>query len=581
MKCSKCGFELKEDEKFCGNCGASMDEEVSSESIVSEEISADEAVSQAEVTVPSKKKSKLSKVLIVLAAVVVVLGACFFAFKDAIVGRVAFLLPAEKQLQLAFKQAAKDWAEKSGDFVTDASDIEVAPVGTASGDISIAIGDEAKKELEKAANIDLGDVNKIFLEYDGCSKDAQLLYDMTIGIGKTKIMSVNVVMDMEEGVMAITIPELSNKAIEFNMENDMGIDVDEFREAMGQSEEVEELIDDILPSEKLLADIIPRYIAVMVQTIDEVEREKEVVKVEKISQKATALIVKLDDNLLKEVAKVFVQELREDAALEEYIKSAAKAIAEFSDETISDSELEENYNEVLDNLEEELNSMADEEAFQKGVKVVTWVDSKNDIIGIEIEDTLEVMGVKDGNNVARYIEFIEPSNKEKLAKIVVEGQEDKEVFAGEVTLYVRGEEVFSVKVDKYQWTDENIDLVASFGITKDMLKAMDMEIPYGDITLKVEMASTGEKANLSMKVIINDKEWVVLETTGEQKKEETVISYPSNKVGIANINEWIATVNAEEVVNNLDESGVLDIVGVQKADLMNLIQQYKNYYGSY
>ena len=454
-------------------------------------------------------------------------------------------------------------------------------MGTASGDISIAIGDEAKKELEKAANIDLGDVNKIFLEYDGCSKDAQLLYDMTIGIGKTKIMSVNVVMDMEEGVMAIIIPELSNKAIEFNMENDMGIDVDEFREAMGQSEEVEELIDDILPSEKLLADIIPRYIAVMVQTIDEVEREKEVVKVEKISQKATALIVKLDDNLLKEVAKVFVQELREDAALEEYIKSAAKAIAEFSDETISDSELEENYNEVLDNLEEELNSMADEEAFQKGVKVVTWVDSKNDIIGIEIEDTLEVMGIKDGNNVARYIEFIEPSNKEKLAKIVVEGQEDKEVFAGEVTLYVRGEEVFSVKVDKYQWTDENIDLVASFGITKDMLKAMDMEIPYGDITLKVEMSSTGEKANLSMKVIINDKEWVVLETTGEQKKEETVISYPSNKVGIANINEWIATVNAEEVVNNLDESGVLDIVGVKKADLMNLIQQYKNYYGSY
>lgn len=581
MKCSKCGFELKEDEKFCGNCGASISEEISAEPSVSEEVSADEAVSEAEVTVPSKKKSKLSKALIVLAAVVVVLGACFFAFKDAIVGRVAFLLPAEKQLQLAFKQAAKDWAEKSGDFVTDASDIEVAPVGTASGDISIAIGDEAKKELEKAANTDLGDVNKIFLEYDGCSKDAQLLYDMTIGIGKTKIMSVNVVMDMEEGVMAITIPELSNKAIEFNMENDMGIDVDEFREAMGQSEEVEELIDDILPSEKLLADIIPRYIAVMVQTIDEVEREKEVVKVEQISQKATALIVKLDDNLLKEVAKVFVQELREDAALEEYIKSAAKAIAEFSDETISDSELEENYNEVLDNLEEELNSMADEEAFQKGVKVVTWVDSKNDIIGIEIEDTLEVMGIKDGNNVARYIEFIEPSNKEKLAKIIVEGQEDKEVFAGEITLYVRGEEVFSVKVDKYQWTDENIDLVASFGITKDMLKAMDMEIPYGDITLKVEMASTGEKANLSMKVIINDKEWVVLETTGEQKKEETVISYPSNKVGIANINEWIATVNAEEVVNNLDESGVLDIVGVQKADLMNLIQQYKNYYGSY
>ena len=93
MKCSKCGFELKEDEKFCGNCGASISEEISAEPSVSEEVSADEAVSQEEVAVPSQKKSKLSKVLIVLAAVVVVLGACFFAFKDVIVGRVAFLPP--------------------------------------------------------------------------------------------------------------------------------------------------------------------------------------------------------------------------------------------------------------------------------------------------------------------------------------------------------------------------------------------------------------------------------------------------------------------------------------------------------
>ena len=564
MKCNVCGSELKENERFCGNCGASRDNM--------------EETPEVPVENASKKKVKLPKALIAVAAAIVLLVGGFFIFKDAIMGRIAFMLPAESQLKLAYKQAAKDWAKESGEFVTDVNEMKVSEEGTVSGDVSVSIGDAAKKELEEEAGLDLGDISKVFVAYEARYNDSKILYDMSVGLGKTKIMTMDIVMDMEEEVMSLTIPELNDTAIEFEMESDLNIDMEEFEYAMEQPAEMQKLMEDILPSEKLLEDMIPRYIAVMVQAIDEVERQKDVVEVGDVSQKATALTVELDDDLIENIGTVFVKELEEDKALEEYLKGAAKALAKYQDDSISNSEWKDIYDDFLEGMEDAFDSMAEEEMFKKGIEIVTWVNSKNEIIGFEIEDTIEIMSVKDGKKVAKQIQIMEPEYDEKLLKILAEGEEKKEVFTGDVKLYVSGEKVFTTQVDRFKWTDDQFDLVASFDVTEEMLEALDLGDLYSDITLKVEISTSKKATNIAFKGIINDKEWVVLECSGKEKEGKTKISYPSDTVSADDIDEWVETMDAETIVKNLEKVGVLDILDVDKDDLIDSIEAYADYY---
>lgn len=581
MYCNNCGFELKEDATFCTNCGAKVEAEEILETAAETEVLEENVAPETPVVpeAPKKKKGKFPKALVAVAAVVVVLVGGFFAFKDAIMGRMMFLLPAETQMKAAFKDASKDWGKQSGEFVTDVSAIEVSEEGTVSGTLAVSIGDAAKKELESAADIDLGNINKVFIDYEGCYKENQLLYDISVGLGKTEIMTVNMVMDMERGVMALTVPELSDEAIELNMEDDLDMDTEEFAAAMESSDEVMKLMNDVLPSAELLEDMVPRYIAVMIQAIDEVERDKDTIDIGDVSQKATSLTVELDDGMMKDIGEAVAEELKEDEAFEDYLKKAVKTIIEYQGGELSNSDWKDGYDELLDGVEEMFDALAEEEVFQDGIEIVTWVNSKNEIIGLEVADAVEILGVKDGKQVAKHILVKDPSSNEKLAEVRAEGKEEKEVFSGDVTLEVQGEEVLEVKVSKYQWTDDKFELTASVVITNEMLEEMiGEENPYGDTTLKVDIASSKNSASIALTGLINDKEWIVIECSGKNASGKAKISYPSDVVSIDDIDEWMANLNSEKIVDNLDKAGVLELFDVSKDEVVEGFDEVIDYY---
>ncbi len=587
MFCKQCGNELKEGATFCGTCGTKVEvesttapvEETAVEETPVEETSIAEAptAEAPAATVPEsnvsydmpKKKSKMPKILIIVAAVVVLLGGGFLLFKDAIMNKLAAFGSPEAQLQTAYANTAKKWGELGAEIVTGINDATEKTEGTLSGKFSVTIGKDVKEMLESVSGVDLGKISTVFVSYQIAGNENEVLFEATVGLEDKNLLSMNMVMDMEEGRMAIAVPELSKTAIEFEFENDLGVDLEEFTSSMAQVSQYTEMLQKVLPEEELVEDMIPRYIGAMFEAITEAERKEETLEVEGVSQKATSLTIHINAELVKNIGIKLAEELENDKELESYLKDLASNLT--FGIGIDDETWNESYKQIGTAVKQAFEELASE--FDLDIEVVTWVNSDSEIIGIEVPDYIQYLSAKDGKDTATVFIIDEPEYEGEIFKLLIKGKESGDEFAGDVTFFVEAEEVITIKVDKYVSTDKKFELDASITLTKEMFREMTGETnPLGDITLKVEIASTETDSNITFRGIVAGKEYVALSMESSYK-DDAKITYPKKTLGMDEADEWIQTIDITDVMNDLDDLGVFDMLGVSKADLMQGISE--------
>lgn len=605
MFCKECGNELKDGAMFCGKCGtkvvsenaedvvnaAATEEATSAEETPAEETPVEETpieeapVEEAPVeeapagNAPQepivKKKKKLPKALIAVAAVVVILGGGFLLFKDAIMNKLMDFMPAETQLQSAYKNMAQNLGETTGEIVTEVTEVADTSEGTVTGILSISLGDSVKSMLQSASSVDLGDISTVYASYQVAYSDSQFQYDLAVGLEETSLLSANMVMDMEEGLISISVPELSDTAIEMSFDADMGIDMEEFNMQMQQSEYYMSMLEDVLPDAELIEEMVPRYVEAVIKAIDDVEREKTTLEVEGVSQKATSLTININAELIKNIGVAIAEELADDDSLKDYLKSILSTTGVAGEESLADEVFEQGYESIVTGVETAFAELAEE--FTAEIKIVTWVDSDNEIIGIEVADFMEFVQAEDGKDVAAKLVVTEPG-AEEIMKVTVIGQESGDEFAGDITIYVESEEVLTIKVDKYISTDDKFELDASITVTAEMFEEITgMDNPLGDITLRAEISSTEEKGNITLSAIVAGSEWVSVSFMGTSD-DEADITYPEDVMSIEEIEDWVGTIDCADLIDSLDDLGVLDILGVDKDMLNESLDEAIDYY---
>lgn len=240
MKCEKCGFLMEDGAAFCGNCGAAVTE-------------------VAEEPIAKKKKSILPKVLIAVAAVVVIVVGLFFGLKDTIVSKFASLMPAEAQLQMAYKNAAEDFGEGAGWYITEVEkNLDMFAANSTKGTIAVEVN---QLLLQQLFGMDIG-VNKIYMDYEMIQNENATEVDAILGLAETDIISMDIIMDMEKGKMTMSVPEMSAQAIEMDLE---------MTEAdMEVYNQMEDMYSSILPDAEYAEEFLPKYIEVIFKNIDEV-----------------------------------------------------------------------------------------------------------------------------------------------------------------------------------------------------------------------------------------------------------------------------------------------------------------------
>ena len=577
MFCGECGNQISDDALFCGKCGAKVvKEEVEQEvEVTAEETTMPEV--EAPSSTPEKKKTKGPKVLIAVVTAVAVLTGVFFAFREAIINKAMFYMPAEKQFQYVCKTAAEDFVEKTNEYIARVEKTEVPTEVTNKGNMSVTLGDFVKSAIGSYAGIELDDIDTVSTDYEIAYSENQYRISMGIGLKKADLITVDVVMDLKNGKMAITVPELSKSAIEVDMQEDMELSAEYLEMIEKSSEESVKVVKEVLPEDQFVEELVFRYVEAFIKAIDEVEREKGTVEVGDVSQKATSLTIVFDDKMVEDIGDAITDELKNDEELKKYIKFTIDSIAELVDEEVDKEDYEEIFDELIDAVDEMFQSIAESDVIEDGLELMIWINGKNEIIGVEFGEYIEIASVKDGQKVASRI-LISDEDTEYM-EFIVEGEKDKkdDSFAGNLKLYVQEKQIAKIEVARYLYTEEEFALDASVKAGKGIGEMTGLGSAVETAALGIDIKATAESSEIELSGKYQGKELVAIRFTTESS-EKADITYPKDANSIDEISSWLETVDVSKLLEKLDESGILDILGYEKDTLATYLEYAMSFY---
>lgn len=552
MVCKKCGAEIKENAKFCRYCGEKVPEAVQEPVIAEETIENIEEVQlvteDAECEVieetPVKKKKSSKKPLLIAVLITVVLATTAFLLRDKIAKLFIGMLPEETQLQLAYKNSADRLADISAQVIgaLKKTPVETAPIQT-NGKVSLEVN---RDFLAGLLGFDLGDVNSASVHYQVMQKANKMGLDLVLNMEGTTIISGTIQVDMNAGLWTAYFPIFNEKPLQgqFSTSSNVGIAVPNV-----QMDAVLEKISQMLPSEEFVKEFLPKYVEIAFKAIDKAESEEKTVEIGGISQEVVVFTVVFDEEMVEKIGDAVFKELKKDKEFKKEMKKVYEAISKSSGQTTKS--WEDAYKDLLDEIEENLNELAELEEVQEGVEFVTWVNSENQVIGIELEDFFKVQSIRDGKEVA-YKLCLYAEGKETL-EIIIEGTAKKESFVGEMRFSLDGHYAFTLDIEKLEGNGDEGELIMSVTLTPDMLEEMTGE-PWlgGNIVLRMSIHTKGNVIGYKFEIKLN-KETLLLLSVTEQPLGEAGLSYIPEDV-ITNPEEW--EVDLTYIIQNIVEAGV-------------------------
>lgn len=393
MFCKNCGTQLQDGAKFCPRCGRPAPNPANSSQQAHTQTpggtgSAPQGSGyySANGPAPRKKKGGNKKVIIPIAAAaaVVVVGVGAFAmtrtnfFQSRFSDPVKYYKSVEKD---AVEKAAKtldNMAAKTFDSAKITMDVTLEDAGLAMMGLTGSDSDailQGVNDLE--AEINYGDK-------DGLKGGEAILYS-----GGEKLISANAVIDSENKEAYIQIPEASPGTLWINSQS--------YQDAsLGMLTSMTDI-----PDLSSLSALLTSYADVVLENVDDVERESDTLSVRSAEQKATLLTVTVKDKQLQNMIIDLMEKMTEDEDLKEYIVWLGDvAYAGYSYSYDSTSGGESYYQEFVESLEREIEYMEDDSYFGDiTLKMHVWVDSKGEIIGRDMsasngEETIDLFSYK-------------------------------------------------------------------------------------------------------------------------------------------------------------------------------------------
>lgn len=282
--------------------------------------------------------------------------------------------------------AVEEFTSNAGEayerYFLERSNISDRSVST---EIEMTLG-EGGRELMKLA--DLSGVNLSWIEslsFDlgsAINKDA-LAMGVGIVINEVDILTGNMFLDLNDEVLYLQIPEINEKYMGFKVqESDLGNLQEVF--------EMNEAARRICPDQEVMERLLERYLMTAVESVEDVSKDKEVLKAEGVEQKCTVLTVTVDQSTCKDIAEKILRQMREDEDIEGIIKNAVSE-SELSADLfyMEDMSPEEACDGFIEWIDDELEDLEDLEADdEEALKMKVYVDDDSRIVGrtIETED---------------------------------------------------------------------------------------------------------------------------------------------------------------------------------------------------
>ncbi len=619
MFCNNCGSSLNGNEQFCANCGAKVEskaqkpeemlstpvaepvveevaeavvtEEKAAETVVAEPVleeKATEEVAEKPVVTPKKKSKRglwlglgIASIIVAVLAAIVALN--FSSVKNFVKKTVS---SDEDYFKYVQEQQGDDIAESLAEAISKIAEGannmsgNILPMKPMSEKMTFKVNKPIIDFFEKLAGgngVDLDWLNGadavVDMVYDGKDKIGM---DIGLNINGKEITTAKAVCDYSTGKVYMVLPDINNQYVYVdisavnNTNNNNGsntiVSGGEFGYLSAESSVDSapsnalaamdfSVFTKNLPEQKELEKLLNKYISLILDNIEEVEKENDTIEVGDLTCKCTKYTVEINEELLQKVFKAVLTELKNDEVVKQYITTTAEELDEDGDEV---------YDSFKDAIKDALDSI--DELKSEDFDYSIWVDSNGNIVSLVIGDgsfDIEYKSVEKGDKFATEFSIGDKETKIgfKNEGAIKDGRLKSETrFIMNDTTYVVVE-ADNVDPDKQAKDEFSGTLTISLGQgLRDMIKMSGDELLAGFADAKLIISCDAKENDAKMKFAFNLKsdEWVSIELEGGYTESQTV-EIPTNYVDSTNeagMQNWLKTAEFDKLLDNLTQANV-------------------------
>lgn len=458
-----------------------------------------------------------------------------------------------------------------------------------SAQISISVGDDLLDLLSTylnayGMNMDVSWLGDICLTMDEATDGDLFRTSIGIGLGNTTIATYDFIMDLAMGTVYYGFPELSDAYLCLDPE-DMGMDMDDYQEIMDQYSQILVDVLDDLPSEKRVNELLSKYWQIVLEHMQDTEKDTETVEVGGIAQKLNVITCTLTQEDLLNIFIEILEDIRDDDELIDCITGIWEqvyqgngyydwvynsATGEYEMVFVSDElDYEEELLDAIDETLEELEDALDRCDEDNRINITTYVDNSDEIVGrtFEIEsadgEDQEISWV----TVWKGKEYAFEADILGQVKITGSGTRSGDLINGEYKVKYQRQTVLEIEVIDYDekkadegYLSGSFKFVPGDDLLEEILDDMGVSslggvIKLTDLGIQIDISESADGTSMGIRVVQGRSTLVGL-TVSTETGSDISVKVPGNTVGVDEAMEWIVSFDFDTLLSNMRKAGV-------------------------
>ncbi len=379
--------------------------------------------------------------------------------------------------------------------------------------------------------------------------------NLALAIGKQKIVSMDVLMNTEDMIFYMGIPELSKKYVKMDM-GEMGV-----VSTINTADMMAQLMED-MPSEQEMEKLIDGYMDIIAKYLDGAERREVTLEAGSGSEEVTALTITITEEELAEM----IQELMEYTRDNKTARKIVQAFIDYAEEMAADdpySDLEgfdmEGFEDFMDEGIEMMQDHIDQAKDGNYIEITTYAN----LAEIRGYDFLVYNYGKPGENAHFYCVH---DGKKIYVDMYVGGDYSNTTITGELTNKsgkLSGELVLEIDGDELgtlELKNVNSDGYGTYVITPDamLLDELGLDYTVSSLISGASFELEVKKDGLAVSIVNKKGTLITLDITGSTGKGSK-ISFPSNAIDGTDpdaLESWAMGMDFGKLLDNLKKAGL-------------------------
>lgn len=585
MFCGKCGRPIPEGQQDCAFCNppAVQPEQIPQyePAPVQQPVDPEPAF---ELNMPaegsSRKKSGGKKPLIITALVLVAaLVLAIFNFGNIVrFFKRSFFEPAA-YLQDVEKAHVADFAKNLAESYDKSLEVYSPKGSSVDSTVTVKANDQVMSLLSTAlsqngVSLDLNWVKSISISPKVEMYENTMGVELGVGLNGTHLATVSVIMDYENEIMFLGIPELHDTHIQMDLPEELQ-EMD-YAAILKSAQDYNGQMMEIFPSGEQIETLINRYFAIVAEGLEDVEKSTETVEVDGVEQKLLVLTAKLSQEDILKIASKLLKEAKKDDVIEDVLQAYGaymNSLPEYANGQMPD--LYEGFSQTVEEGIDALDELIDEAESGRFLTIETYLDNKDNVAGRSFTVSMEGEKVK-----AHYITVTEGSKfafeaEMDTVEITGEGTIKGGKRTGSYTLSVDDTDYGTLELEDYACADDGTVSGTIRLIPADALyQMMELDNSVLSILGDAALALTMDGDTVTLGIEVGGAEMLSLSLSGETAKPSPIALPESFDVDDDDAGmKWLSELDLEAVVSKLEKAGVPE----QYMDMIDqLVTSFRN-----